>query len=148
VVYVLVARPSGLLSGALATVPGTAALMLVAYHANLLDTVNPTTPAAVSQGHRVALAAVVCAVMCAGLRLLLAAHLDPRLRRAAGRPWMSRRTRAAAIGGAAAAAVVLTFALGAPQSLGHDWHRFMSGAAPRRSHGDLRQRLTDPANNG
>jgi O-Antigen ligase len=147
-VYVLVARPSGLLSGALATVPGTAALMLVAYHANLLDTLDPTTPAAVSQGHRVALAAGVCVVVCAGLRLLLAAHLDCRLRRVSGKPWMGRRARGAAIGGGAVASAVVILALGVPQALAHDWNRFLSGVAPRGNHGDLRQRLTDPANNG
>ncbi len=41
VVYVLVARPRGLLSGVLATAPATAVLIVVAYHANLLDTVRP-----------------------------------------------------------------------------------------------------------
>ena len=107
VVYMLVARPSGLLSGVLATVPASAVLIVVAYHANLLDTVEPTTPAAVSQGHRVALAAGICAAVCAGLRLLLAVGLDPRLRRSYGRPWMSRGARRAAITGAAAAAVVV-----------------------------------------
>jgi hypothetical protein len=60
----------GLLSGALATVPATVVLVVVAYHANLLDTVNPTTPAAASQGHRDALVAGICAAVCAGLRLL------------------------------------------------------------------------------
>jgi O-antigen ligase len=148
VVYVLLARPSGLLGGALATIPGTAALMVFAYHANLLDTVNPTTPAAVSQGHRVALAAGVCVGVCAALRLLLAAHLDPHLRRSAGKPWMSRRTRGAAIGGVAAASMALILAFGVPQSLAHDWNRFLSGATPRGNHGDLRRRLSDPSNNG
>jgi O-Antigen ligase len=148
VVYVLVARPSALLSGVLATVPPTAALILIAYHANLLDTVDPTTPAAVSQGHRVALAALVCVAACAALRLGLAAQLDPRLRRSGGRPWMSARARGATIGGAATAAVVVMLALGAPQGLAHDWNRFLSGATPRGNHGDLRQRLSDPANNG
>ena len=54
--------------------PPTAVLIVIAYHANLLDTVDPTTPAAVSQGHRVALAAGICAAACAALRLLLAAR--------------------------------------------------------------------------
>src|SRR5207244_9830035 len=89
VVYLLVARPRGLLSGVLATVPASVVLVVVAYHANLLDTVNPTTPAAVSQGHRAALVAGICAAVCAGLRLLLAIGLDPRLRSSSGRPRMS-----------------------------------------------------------
>jgi hypothetical protein len=148
VVYALVARPRGLLSGALATAAPSAALVVVAYKANLLDTVDPTTPAAVSQGHRVALAAVVCSALAAGLRLLLAARLDPRLRSSAGRAWISPRARAAMIAGGLAVAVAAILALGVPQGLAHDWNRFLSGVTPRGSHGDLRQRLADPSNNG
>jgi hypothetical protein len=148
VVYVLLARPRALLSGVLATAPPTVALILVAYHANLLDTVDPTTPAATAQGHRVALAALVCVAACAALRLGLAAQLDPHLRRSGGQPWLSARARVATIGGGATAAVVVMLALGVPQSLAHDWNRFLSGATPRGNHGDLRQRLSDPSNNG
>jgi hypothetical protein len=147
-VYVLAARPSALLSGVLATLPATAVLIVIAYHENLLDTVDPTTPAAVAQGHRVALAAGVCVVVCAGLRMLLAARLDLRLRRSAGRPWMSRREKGAAIGGSVAVVVTILLALGAPHTLAHDWNRFLSGATPRGNHSDLRRRLTDPSNNG
>jgi hypothetical protein len=147
-VYVIVARPRGLLSGALASAPVTAVLVLVAYGANLLDTVDPTTPAAVSQGHRVALAAVICSAVAAGVRLLFAARLDPRLRAHAGIPWMSRRTRTTVTGGAVAAAVVLILALGVPHRVAHGWDRFMSGATPPGTHSDLRLRLTDPSNNG
>jgi hypothetical protein len=147
-VYVLAGRPRALLSGALASAPPTAVLIVIAYHANLLATVHPTTPAAVAQGHRVALAAVICAAACAALRLLLAHVLDPRLRRSAGWPWMSRRTRRGAITGAAVATVAIVFALGVPHGLAHDWHRFLSGSVPRGGRSDLRLRLTDPANNG
>jgi O-antigen ligase len=148
VVYVLIARPSALLSGVLATAAPTAALILIAYHADLLDTVDPTTPAAVAQGHRVALAALVCVAACAALRLWLAAQLDPHLRRSGMEPRMSTRARVATIGGAATAAVVVMLALGVPQNLAHDWNRFLSGATPRGNHGDLRQRLSDPSDNG
>jgi len=148
VLYVLVARPRGLQSGALATLPGCGVLLLLAYHANLLDTVDPTTPAAVAQGHRLALAAGACVAACAGLRLLLASVLDPRLRRGAGRGRMGGHARLAAIAGAAAAVLVVGLAFGAPRSLAHDWSLFFSGAAPNGNQGDLRQRLTDPANNG
>jgi hypothetical protein len=95
-VYVSVARPRGLLSGALSVAPATAALIVVAYHANLLDTVDTTTPAAVSEGHAVALAAGICALVCAGSRLLLAVVLDARRPRFAHRPSISpRRVRGA-----------------------------------------------------
>jgi hypothetical protein len=148
IVYILVARPRGLLSGALAVGPATAALMVVAYHANLLDTLDPTTPAAVSQGHRVALVAGLCTLACAGLRLLLSFTLDPWLQRSAGKRWIGLRTRRGAIVGATTAALVAFFALGAPHALAHDWDRFISGAGPRSSNGDLRERLTDPSNDG
>ena len=148
VVYMLVARPSGLLSGVLATAPASAALIVVAYHANLLDTVDPTTPAAVSQGHHVALVAGICAAACAALRLCFALGLDPRLRGATSRALMSRRARLAAIAGAVAAVLVLALALGVPRGVEHDWHRFISGATPHGNASDLRQRLTDPSNNG
>ncbi len=148
IVYVLVARPRGLLSGALATLPPTAALVLLAYHANLLDTIDPTTPAAVSQGHRVALVAGVCALSGAGLRLLLAIGLDPRLRRIAHRTPMRPGVRVAAIAGTLAAAVALAIALGLPHTLQGDWHRFLSGATPGGRSGDLRARLADPSNDG
>ena len=148
VVYVLVARPSGLLSGTLATLPGTAVLVLVAYHANLLDTVDPTTPAAVSQGRHVALAAGICAVVCAGLRLLFAIGLDPRLRHWSHRPKLSSAAKRVAFAGIVALAVVVVLASGAPHSLAHDWNRFIGGASPRGGNGDLRLRLTDPSNDG
>jgi O-antigen ligase len=146
--YVLAARPRGLLSGALAAAPGSAALLVLAYRANLLDTVNPTTPQAVSQGHRVALAGAVCAAVCGGLRLLLANTLDPRLRRAAGHPRMSARARRGAGVGIAAAVLVAGLALGLPHDLARDWNRFIGGAPTRGSAGDLRARLTDPSNDG
>ncbi len=147
-VYVLLARPSGLLSGVLASVPGTVALLFVAYHANLLDTVDPTTPAAVSQGHRVALAAGICTIACGVLRMLLAAVLDPRLRRSARRPRLSSRARRGAAVGIAAALVLAGLALGLPHTVAQDWNRFMSGAPTHGSAGDLRQRLSDPSNDG
>ncbi len=148
VIYILVARPRGLLSGVLTTAPASVVLIVVAYHANLLDTVDPTTPAAVSQGHHVALVAGICAAACAALRLFFALGLDPRLRGATTRGPMSRRTRLAAIAGAVAAVLVLVLALGVPRGVEHDWHRFISGATPHGNASDLRRRLADPSNNG
>jgi hypothetical protein len=147
-VYVLFARPRALLVGLLATVAPTAVLILVAYHANLLDTVAPTTPAAISQGHHVALVAGLCACASASLCLLFALLLDPLLlRRSLAPPRMRASTRRAVIAGGLCAAVALGIALGAPHLLASDWNRFISGAAPRGAH-DLRQRLTDPSNDG
>jgi O-antigen ligase len=148
VLYILVARPRGLVSGVLATAPAGVVLIVAAYHANLLDTVDPTTPAAVSQGHHVALVAGICAAACAALRLFLALGLDPRLRGATSRTLMSRRARLAAVAGAVAAVLVLVLALGVPRSAEHDWRRFIGGVTPHGNASDLRRRLTDPSNNG
>jgi uncharacterized membrane protein YqhA len=147
VMYAMVARPRALSGGALAVIPPTAVLIVVAYHANLLDTVDPTTPAAVSQGHHVALVAGVCVIVCAALRLLFAARLDPRLARLAGRSWMPPRAKVAAVISLVVVAAVAVPALGVPRTVAHDWNRFASGAQPKGERGDLRQRLTDPSNN-
>ena len=147
VVYALLARPRGLLSGALAVIPTSAVLVVFAYKANLLDTIDPTSAAAVSQGHRVALAALVCSLAAAGLRLLLAARLDPGLRNSP----LSRRVPAGAKWiaglGALIVAVVLLLALSVPHKLAGDWHRFTRGTLVS-NRGDLRRRLTDASNNG
>jgi O-Antigen ligase len=147
-VYVCVARPRGLLSGAIATAPVTAALIVVAYEANLLDTLDPTTPAAVGQGHRVALVAGVCVLLGMALRLALLHVLDPRLRRSAVFSQVPARARLATIAGTAVLALVLAIALGAPHALSRDWSGFIGGAPTKTSHGDLRARLTDPSNDG
>jgi hypothetical protein len=148
VVYALCGRPRALLSGALATIPATTVLILVAYRANLLDTLDPTTPAAVAQGHHVALVAGICVLVCLAARLLLAYVLDPKLRRGAGRPWIAPRVKRAAIAVTAVLALVALLALGAPHAIAHEWDGFIGGAGTHVSNGDLRQRLTDPSNDG
>lgn len=146
-VYVLVARPRALLGGVLAVVGPTAVLIVVSYHANLLDTVDPTTPAAVSQGHHVALVAGLCAFASGALCLLFALLFDPRLHRSPAHPRLHASTRRAVIAGGLCAVVALGIALGAPHAVASDWNRFIGGAPTRGAH-DLRQRLTDPSNDG
>src|ERR1700729_148961 len=148
VVYVLVARPRGLLSAVSAIVPATTALLLVAYHANLLDTLDPTTPAAVAQGHHVALVASVCVLACMAVRVLLAFALDPRLRRWARRPRLGPSLKRRAMLARGAGVVIGSVALGAPQAIARGWDRFIGGASTKVTNGDLRQRLTDPSNDG
>lgn len=145
--YALLGRPRALLSGVIAVVPASAVLIVIAYHANLLDTVDPTTSAAVAQGHRVALAAAVCCAVCVALRLFLAARLDDRLGGSAVRH-LDSTSRRALLGGSAVVALALILALHVPGRVASDWRRFTSGAVPRGNYGDLRQRLTDPSNNG
>jgi hypothetical protein len=148
VVYVLVGRPRGLLSGALVVIPVTVVLIVVAYQANLLDTLDPTTPAAVAQGHHVALVAGICVLVCLMVRLLLAYGLDPRLRRWPDSSPAAKRVKRRTIVGAAVLALVALLALGAPHAVVHEWDRFIGGSVPTAANGDLRARLTDPANDG
>jgi O-antigen ligase len=148
VVYVLVARPRGLPSAVLAAIPTTAALLFFAYRANLLDTLDPTTPRAVAQGHHVALVAGACMFMGMAARLLLASVLDPRLRRWQHRPRLDASLKRGVLLSAVVVAVVAFFVLGAAHALAHDWDRFIGGASTTTRSGDLRQRLTDPSNDG
>jgi O-antigen ligase len=147
-IYALVGRPRALLSGTLAALPATVALILVAYHANLLDTLDPTTPRAVVQGHHVALVTAICLLVCLAARLLLAYVLDPKLNRLAGKQLVAPRIKGAAIAALAVLALVALLALGAPHAIAHDWDGFIGGAGTHATNGDLRQRLTDPSNDG
>jgi O-antigen ligase len=147
-VYALVARPRGLLSAALVVLPATTALILVAYHANLLDTLDPTTPAAVAQGHHVALVAGICVLVSLMARLVLTLVLDPRLGRWTVTARISAPVKRGMLALAAALALTVFLVLGAPHAILNEWHRFISGSMPKLAHGDLRARLTDPADDG
>ena len=141
VVYVVVARPRALLSGILATAPATVIAIVVAYNADLLATANPTSDAAVDQGHDVALVVGLCVVAAGAIRAMLLA-LDSRLR-----VRLSRSTfRAAALAGAVAAVTALVV-LDAPGYVSDQYDRFVEGGGAG-TQGDLRTRFTDPANSG
>src|SRR3954468_2896206 len=71
VAYALLARPRGLIGGVLAGGPATALAVVTAYHADLLSSDHPTTSAAASQGHHVALVVALCAIGAALVRLVL-----------------------------------------------------------------------------
>jgi O-antigen ligase len=148
VVYVLVARPRGLPSTVLAVIPPMAVSILFAYRANLLDTLDPTTRRAVVQGHHVALAAGLCVLVSMAARLLLASVLDPRSRHWARRQRLDAPRKRGAMLAVIAVAVVAFLAFGALHALAHDWDRFIGGASTTARGGDLRQRLTDPSNDG
>jgi O-antigen ligase len=148
VVYALVARPRGLPSAVLAAVPTTAVLILFAYRANLLDTLDPTSRRAVAQGHHLALVAGACVLASMAARSLLASVLDPRLRRWTHRPRLDTVLKRGIVPAVVAMVVLTFFAIGAPHALAHDWDRFIGGASTSVRGGDLRQRLTDPSNDG
>jgi len=144
VLYVLVARPRALLTGVLAVVPTTVIAVVVAYHANLLATTNPTTPAAVHQGHRAAgiiIACIVAAALIRGVGLLL----DERRRRTLPEhlPVRARQLLVAACAAGAVAAVVVLFTSG---TVTDTWHKFSNPGGGSTT--DFRARLTLFSGNG
>jgi hypothetical protein len=146
VIYLVLGRPSALLAGLLASIPTSVIAVEFAYHADLLATANPTTAAAASQGHDVAVALVLSVIAAAGLRAGLL-RFDSRM------PRVSFPGRASpAESGVAAVGIVLTLlvvvlVLDVPASIAHEYDRFVSGN-PAGSAADFRTRLTNPANNG
>ncbi|MDX6658745.1 MAG: hypothetical protein QOH62_3538, partial [Solirubrobacteraceae bacterium] len=118
-VFVVLARPRGLLGAAVAGAGPAAIALVSAYHATLLSAADPTSPAAVAQGHHVAAVVAGCALAAALLRLLLA-PVDARV---AGieAPMLSRRTTGLVTGGALIVAVVAIFATGLSDRIGHDY---------------------------
>jgi O-antigen ligase len=146
ITYVALGRPRALLSGLLATAPATVAAVVFAYQADLLATGNPTTQAAADQGHDVAIALSVCVAVAVLLRIALL-PLDARLSEVFRSARISPRVRVGAGVAAAAAAITLVIALDVPGELGDQYDRFVDGS-PAATGGDLRTRLTNPANNG
>jgi O-antigen ligase len=146
VAYIVLARPRGLPSALLATVPATVVALAVAYGADRLATAHPTAPAAAGQAHHVALVTGIAIVAAALLRAALL-WLDVRLVRVR-LPARSRRW--VAVSGAVMAVVLIVgaaLALDAPGRLERQYHRFVSGGSLEGTR-DARKRLTDPANNG
>jgi O-antigen ligase len=145
--YVAVGRPRSLLSGLLATVPPTVVAVIVAYHADLLATEKPTTEAAVTQGHDVAIAVFACVAGAALLRVALLA-LDFRVAELVLREQISPRLRATVAAAVASVAILLFVALDVPAGIGNQYDRFVNNSGSGAAGSDLRTRLTNPANNG
>lgn len=146
VLYMVIARPRTLVNGLLATVAPALLAVKTAYDADLLATDNPTTQAAIEQGHRVALVVVLCMVAAALVRaaLLLADERVAAMRL----PGSNRR---AVIGALAVGAVLVlggvALAANVPDRVSQQYDRFVRGNQISNK-GDLRARLTDPGNNG
>jgi O-antigen ligase len=142
-VYIILSRPRALLSGVMATVPTAAIAVFVAYQADKLAGSDPTSAAATSQGHHVALVVALCAVGALVIRAFLLG-LDS---------WfgLHPEVRTGAVATVAAAAVVsvavVSVAFDAPHYVSHEYHGFVHGGKVVNP-GDERQRLSDPSSNG
>ena len=148
-VLVLAGRPRALLTGALVAVPAVAVAALSAYGADLLASADPTTAAATAQGHDVALVVAICAVLAGAAR----AALLPVDRRLAGlrgpQALRSPRVRAGALAGLAVVVAALAVGLGAPGAVQRQYDRYVEGdTISHETSSDVRNRLTNPGNNG
>ena len=149
VLYLVLGRPWGLLGTALAVVPASVVALASAYRADLLATAEPTTVAAIAQGHDLAAVVVFCSVGAGVLRALLNG-LDVRLEQRGERaraPGRGGRSLIVAGGVAlAVAGLAVAVALDVPDRVGRQYERFLAGNSTPTS--DVRERLTSPANNG
>jgi hypothetical protein len=146
IVFLLTARTSALPGALLAGVPLTAVALVSAYNAGELASERLKSAAAISEGKHLVTVVLLCTAGVVLLRAILAVLLDRRL---AGIEVTPARRRAGRTGLAAAAALVLAIALalGGPGYVSRQWHAFFH-AKPVNSRVDLRNRLTDPSNNG
>ena len=146
VVYAAVARPRLLPTAVLAIAPPTAVALVVAYGADELASSDPTTSAAVAQGHDLALVVALCAGAAALARGLLL-PLDGRVERLRLSPRVRRPAIVAAVAVPLLLVAIAVPALGAPGYVERQYDRFLDGSSIDRGD-DNRARLTNPANNG
>jgi hypothetical protein len=125
IAYCLLARPRGFASGVIAAVPTTAVAIVAAYRADLLATVDPTTPAAAAQGHDLVRTVVICTVVAAVLRLAGLA-LDSRFSHMRLPAEHRRRVLTGAWIGGALAVLVVLLALHLPRTVSTQYENFVN----------------------
>src|SRR4051794_15708829 len=143
VALLVVGRSRRLAIGALATLPPTVVLVVVAYGRDLVSSARYASAAGAHQGHKVALVLLGCVIAAALLRI----GLEPLERRFVA--WTPARAPSRrAVSWSAAVLVVLAvgaaLALDAPHAIAHGFKRF-ADASPVS---DARSRLTSFGNNG
>jgi hypothetical protein len=143
VAYLALGRPRGALGGLLAGIPATAIAVVACFAADALATDDPTTAAAVDQGHTVTIVVVATMLLAAGLRVALG-RVDAWAERVEVR--LPSRGRMVAAGAALlAVVVVIGVAAGAPHAIGTQYDKFTkSGEVDPAS----RERLSEVGNNG
>ena len=146
VAYLVLGRPRGAAGALLAALAPVGFSLVFAYRADLLATFDPTTPAAVSQGHTVAVAVGVATLGAALLRWACL-PLDAWIARSRPATRIGRRGWLALGSAGAVTALAAALALGAPGGLARQYERFVEENTVRDT-GDFRERLTSVGNNG
>lgn len=149
-VYVVLARPWGLLGSLVASGPTAGVALVATYGAERVGSEQFATAAGIAQGHELAATVVLCALI-AGLVRVALTPIDDRLESAAQR--RRRRGRGSRRGIVAVAclaatlvAATLALALDAPARVEAQITRFVEGNSLPTS--SPRERLTSAANNG
>ena len=146
--YVVLARPRGFVPALVAVVPPTIIAVVWAYNADLLARPDPTTAAAVDQGHEVFIVLVLCALAAGAVRYaLIHMGLDERLLKID----VPKRTRNVIVATTAGALLVAAgtawIAFDMNDRISRQYEKFKEGDVIRASE-DARQRLTAVGNNG
>jgi hypothetical protein len=125
VVYVVIARPRGLLGAVLGAAPMTALALSKTYSAQLIQKGTPLTPGAISQGHSLALTLGACALG-AGVLRTLALALDARVERISIPRLGSKRVRLMGVLGAGVAVLAVFILARGPARVHSQYEKFVS----------------------
>jgi O-antigen ligase len=145
VVYLLLGRARRLLPTFAAVALPAAVALLASYQASIVSSGRFASSAGVSEGHRLALVVLACAVVAGLLRLLLT-KADAALERWEP-PVLERRRAIAALAVVTLAFVALLALFQVPARVGHQYDSFVEGNVVNSS-SDARSRLTSGGNNG
>jgi O-antigen ligase len=144
--YALIARPRRLIAALGAIVLPVGVALAATYRADKVSSSHFASPAAIGQGHKLALIVVLCMLVAGGLRALMTIEIDRRLEHWIPPVFEPRTLWAAALGGVALLLVVAV-AAGAPHWIGSQYDQFVHGDDVGH-HEDPRARLTSAGNNG
>jgi hypothetical protein len=135
--YLVVARPRGMLSGALATVPTTALALITVNPAGAITAGPRLAPDTLATAHRTALVVFAC-VAGAGLIRACLARLDGRLEGVRFAPVIRRRVLLAVGAASLALALVGSAALHVPTVVAEKYRDFKSDSASAGGSGSSR----------
>ena len=147
VLYMVLGRPRGLLTGVAAVVPFSIVAVVSAYRADLLSSSVPTTVQAVEQGRSVAIVVAACVLGAALIRAVLLTA-DRRLARLQWGVELTPRIQVAGWGVALLSALALAVGLDLPQRLSEQSSRFFDTSQTLVEPDDPRDRLDSASSNG
>lgn len=143
--YVVLAHTRGLITGLLAAAPFTVLAVVRAYEAELLATQNPTSPAAVVQGHELAGVVLLCAAGAAVIRGVLLI-VDSQLRHIDVSRGERRGVLAAGAGILVLSALVVAVAADLPAQVDRQYREFARGGPTVSTGAATRDRLASASN--